>query len=69
MATWDEHNAQFGVTRVERCCGTCDHFQRVCEDGLCYSLANRTEDGEQPWVDEGCICPRWIRKRKDGGAT
>jgi len=64
MTPWlwffDKYNAQFGVTRVERSCGTCKYFYRSGDSTTCCNMENCSRDGEKPFVNEGTTCPKWM---------
>ena len=51
---WDKYH----VKQVERCCGTCKHFERVWEDAFC----EHPELRDSGFVDEGFVCDLWEKK-------
>ena len=71
----EKYRETFHVRRVERCCGTCRHFERDYEDSGCAHPKQREFD---PYgyeykhygafsgitVDEGCICDLWEEKEE-----
>ncbi len=53
-------NGTYHVRQVEKCCGTCKHFERCYEDCWCAHPKRIEMDGGCTYlVDEGFICDLW----------
>lgn len=82
MSNVDEERfrAFANVRQVERCCGTCRHFERDWEESGCKHPKQRDFDSQPSEydfygayggteVDEGCVCDLWERKEARDGKT
>lgn len=52
-----DEDASLGVRRVEKCCATCQYFDRIYDDAYCEHPDFFGLEG--PFVDEGMVCDKW----------